>query len=321
MREKIQAFRKQNSDDMDGPERRPLWERCLSSWASHPPMLAIGITNLHQIVQTSDAVVFFSESLHDARIFRLGGRHPPAAVDSFSGASIGHREGDTLVVETRTFKPDQNRAGDFLVSSHTIIVERLTLTSHDELMLPAIPRLLLLVVLGCTFVYFLGAGGRKFTRSGADVSGAAFAQLSFIWSGAAATIILGLYVPIRIYNGIGSLAVLLCSLTLYEWARHTISGRSFYVAWSGNTPDALCDQGPYVYIRHPIYASYILAFLAVLVAMPTLITLAVLVCNAGLFVHAALSDKRGLTSGAFAAEYAQYKKRTGMFLPRIARHQ
>src|ERR671911_292275 len=102
-------------------------------------------------------------------------------------------------------------------------------------MLPAIPRLILLVVLGCTFVYFLGAGGRTFTRSGADDSGAAFAQLSFVWSGAATTIILGLYVPIRIYSGIGSLAVLLCSLTLYEWARHTIWGRSFYVAWSGNT--------------------------------------------------------------------------------------
>jgi protein-S-isoprenylcysteine O-methyltransferase Ste14 len=42
---------------------------------------------------------------------------------------------------------------------------------------------------------------------------------------------------------------------------------------------------------------------------------------ATLFVHAALSDERALTSGAFAAEYAQYKKRTGMFLPRIARHQ
>jgi hypothetical protein len=71
--------------------------------------------------------------LHDARIFRLGSRHPPAAVDSFSGASIAHWDGDTLVVETRNFKPDQNRAGDFLVSSQTIVVERFTLTSYDEL--------------------------------------------------------------------------------------------------------------------------------------------------------------------------------------------
>lgn len=133
MREKIEALRAQNRDDMDGPERRPLWERCLSSWAAHAPMLAVGFTNLHQIVQTRDAVVFFSESLHDARIFRLGGKHPPAVVDSFAGDSIARWDGDTLVVETRNFKADQNRAGDFLVSSQTVIVERFTLTSHDEL--------------------------------------------------------------------------------------------------------------------------------------------------------------------------------------------
>ena len=133
LREKVQALRVQNSDNMDGPERRPLWERCLSSWAAHPPMLAIGFTNLHQIVQTRDAVVFFSESLHEARILRLGSRHQPAVVTTFSGDSIARWDGDTLVVETRNFKPDQNRSGDFLISTETVIVERFTRDSHDTL--------------------------------------------------------------------------------------------------------------------------------------------------------------------------------------------
>ena len=44
LHEKIAALRVQNRDDMDGPERRPLWERCLSSFAAHAPMLAIGFT-------------------------------------------------------------------------------------------------------------------------------------------------------------------------------------------------------------------------------------------------------------------------------------
>jgi hypothetical protein len=47
--------------------------------------------------------------------------------------SRAHWDGDTLVVETRNFKADQNRAGDFLVSSQTVVVERFTLTSYDEL--------------------------------------------------------------------------------------------------------------------------------------------------------------------------------------------
>ena len=133
LREKIEALRVQNRDNMDGPENRPLWERCLGSLAAHPPMLAIGFTNLHQIVQTRDAMVFFSESLHEARIFRLGASHPPAAVSSILGSSIAHWDGDTLVVETRNFAPDQNRSSDFLISSETVIVERFTRVAHDQL--------------------------------------------------------------------------------------------------------------------------------------------------------------------------------------------
>jgi hypothetical protein len=52
---------------------------------------------------------------------------------SCGGVSIARWDGDTLEVETRNFKPDQNRAGDFLISSQTVIVERFTLASHDEL--------------------------------------------------------------------------------------------------------------------------------------------------------------------------------------------
>jgi protein-S-isoprenylcysteine O-methyltransferase Ste14 len=184
--------------------------------------------------------------------------------------------------------------------------------------LPPVPRLILVVVLGCSFAYFLSAGARTFTSSGTDDVGALWAQISF-GTGALTTIWLGLVVPVRIYNGLAAIAILVCSLSLYEWARHGISGRSFYIAWSGDVPEALCDRGPYVYIRHPIYASYILAFLAELAAIPTPITLAVFLFNAGLFTHAALSDERTLASGAFAAEYALYKKRTGMFLPRLVR--
>lgn len=154
------------------------------------------------------------------------------------------------------------------------------------------PRLGLVLVLGCSFVYFLGAGSRTVTRSGEDDTGALWAQISFMWTGAAATLFLGLYVPIRLYNGIASAAVLLCSLALYEWARRVVWGRNFYLAWSGNVPDSVCEDGPYAYLRHPIHTAYILAFLAVLIAMPTIPTVVVFAFNVALFTHAAVSDER-----------------------------
>ena len=82
-------------------------------------------------MQTRDAVVFFSESLHDARILRLDG--PPSAGGRHivAGASIARWEGDTLVVETRNFKADQNLQGRLPDLPQTVIVERFTLHSHD----------------------------------------------------------------------------------------------------------------------------------------------------------------------------------------------
>lgn len=179
------------------------------------------------------------------------------------------------------------------------------------------PRLGLVLVLGCSFAHFLLAGSRTFRSSGDDDTAALWAEISFIWTGAAATIILGLYVPIRLYNGIASLAVLVCSLALYEWARHVVWSRNFYVGWSGDVPSAVCEDGPYAYIRHPIYVSYVLAFLAVLIAMPTIVTVVVFAFNVVLFTHAALSDERSLKSSPLAAEYARYRERTGMFIPRM----
>jgi protein-S-isoprenylcysteine O-methyltransferase Ste14 len=184
-------------------------------------------------------------------------------------------------------------------------------------MLPTIVQVIFVIVLGCAFVYFLGAGQRTFTSSGDDDTGAIWAQISFGFTGALPALLLGGNVPIRVINGIAAVVVLTGSLTLYEWARHTIRERGFYIAWSGNVPDALCDRGPYAYVRHPIYMSYLLAFLALLAALPGVVTLAIFVFNVALFTHAAWSDERSLTAGAFASEYARYKARTGMFLPRL----
>ena len=59
--------------------------------------------NIYQIVQTPQNVMLFSELVHDARIIRINGKHPPAHVQNWLGDSIGRWEGDTLVVDTTNF--------------------------------------------------------------------------------------------------------------------------------------------------------------------------------------------------------------------------
>jgi hypothetical protein len=90
----------------DGPELRPLAERCLLGFGSTsgPPTLPnYFYNNLKQIVQTRDHVMILNEMVHDARVIRIGGRHLPPTVRRWMGDSIGWWEGDTLVVETTNF--------------------------------------------------------------------------------------------------------------------------------------------------------------------------------------------------------------------------
>jgi hypothetical protein len=121
----------------DGPEHRPGSERCLSSLSAAPPVTLVPATDLRQIVQTANAILIFSEELHEARVVRMNAKHAPAAVTSWLGDSIGWWEGDTLVIETTHFAPTSaTRAGPaslFLVSPRTIVTERIKRVTADEL--------------------------------------------------------------------------------------------------------------------------------------------------------------------------------------------
>ncbi|HLK62796.1 MAG TPA: hypothetical protein VKU19_05125 [Bryobacteraceae bacterium] len=110
----------------DDPERRPLGERCLLGFGSTsgPPALPdYFYNNLHQIVQTPDAVMILTEMVHDARVVRMNGQHPPKNIRQWMGDSIGHWEGDTLVVDTTNFTNKTRFRGS---SENLHVIERFT---------------------------------------------------------------------------------------------------------------------------------------------------------------------------------------------------
>jgi len=109
----------------DDPELRPLAERCLLAFGSSsgPPMLPVLYNNFKQIVQTRDAVMILVEMVHDARIIRLGAEHLPQTIRKWMGDSIGHWDGDTLVVDTTNFT-DKTRFRGSTADLH--VIERFT---------------------------------------------------------------------------------------------------------------------------------------------------------------------------------------------------
>jgi hypothetical protein len=115
----------------DGPETFGLAERCLvgnfgasgGSLASPPMVPSASIPSFYRIVQTGTHVLIFTEWVHDARIVRLHGTHLPPAMRSWLGDSIGHYEGQTLVVDTTNFRRDTHNLDS---GERLHVVERFT---------------------------------------------------------------------------------------------------------------------------------------------------------------------------------------------------
>jgi hypothetical protein len=109
----------------DNPEQRPLAERCLLGFGSTsgPPALPDYFYNdLHQIVQTPGSIMILTEMVHDARIVRMNTTHLPKNIRRWMGDSVGHWEGDTLVIDTTNFN-DKTRFHGSTENLH--VIERL----------------------------------------------------------------------------------------------------------------------------------------------------------------------------------------------------
>ena len=123
-------------DNYDGPEVRPLGERCLATTGrTGPPMMNGLYNNNYQIVQTGNHVLLLSEMVSHARIVKLNGQHSPDAVKLQFGDAIGWWEDDTLVVETKNFHPMHlNYAHPAFLSENSTVTERLTRWSDEEIL-------------------------------------------------------------------------------------------------------------------------------------------------------------------------------------------
>jgi hypothetical protein len=116
----------------DGPESRGLPERCIfMPTTAGPVMRPVLYNNNYLIAQGKDHVAITVEMIHDTRIIRIGGEHRNDGVRPWMGDSIGRYEGNTLVVHTKDFHPDQSFYG---ASESVEVTERFTRVAKDRLL-------------------------------------------------------------------------------------------------------------------------------------------------------------------------------------------
>ena len=147
-----------------------------------------------------------------------------------------------------------------------------------------------LVAGGSGFLRALALGGAQ--RSGIDTAGA----------GAAAAAVAAI--------ALASAAIALIGYTLGSHTRPVSLWHQ-----ENDRPDRLVTSGAYARVRHPFYASFLLALLASLLAFPHPLTALALLAGIVQLNRTAAREERRLRD-AFGEEYETYMRRTGRFWPR-----
>lgn len=117
----------------DGPEQRPLPDRCMVALQRNGPPMTNGLYNNHtQIVQAPDHVAIVSEMMQNVRIVPLGAAASQAG--TMFGDERAHFEGDTLVIQSTGFGPYRGReALPAYLSPTAKVTERFTRVGEGEL--------------------------------------------------------------------------------------------------------------------------------------------------------------------------------------------
>ncbi len=107
------------------------------------------------------------------------------------------------------------------------------------------------------------------------------------------------------------------SLALFASAvRATRATRLTYVG-DDDTPTFLISHGPYRWVRHPFYTSYILFWGACAIMTNSILSYAGFIVMTIAYVVSATSEERKFAGSDLADEYGRYRQKTGLFWPKI----
>ena len=121
---------KAKGHEFDGPENLTLGARCLAR-PNVVPLLPTAYNSNLQIVQGSGYVAIETEEIHDVRIIPTDGRpHMPKNIHQWYGDSVGHWEGNTLVIDTTNFTD----LSPFRGAQNLHMIERLTRSDQDTIL-------------------------------------------------------------------------------------------------------------------------------------------------------------------------------------------
>ena len=136
---------------------------------------------------------------------------------------------------------------------------------------------------------------------------ALFVYLLALWTGVA-----------PLWQRIVGLGLQIAAAGLFNWARTTTLGARFTAAFDTDEPEFLVKAGPYRFVRHPFYVSYITFWVGSSLGGNSTILWLICLVLIGSYIAAALFEERKFKNSKLAADYQHYSKIVGFFFPKLA---
>lgn len=112
-----------------------------------------------------------------------------------------------------------------------------------------------------------------------------------------------------------SVVLFVLSLGCFWWALRTTWQSKLPIAFSATEPTHLVRQGPFRLVRHPIYLSYMLAWIAGAVAIPSWWPWVVPLIMGLQYLSAIRQEEKMFLSGSLSSDYRAYIASVGMMFP------
>lgn len=118
------------------------------------------------------------------------------------------------------------------------------------------------------------------------------------------------------YMGLACGFLYFLGLLFFLWGLRTSTKLKFA---SSSLGEELVTTGPYKYIRHPLYLSYTLIWIANCILFNSLVLWITLIAMAAFYTVSAKREEAAISKSEYSREYEAYKNSVGMFLPRVTK--
>lgn len=122
--------------------------------------------------------------------------------------------------------------------------------------------------------------------------------------------------------GLGSaagfgIAAMVAAMALFWYAVATTRLRPPAIAFTPTQPSTFYSRGPYRFVRHPFYLSYVLFWVGTSLVTPGLLSWVVPVLFAAIYFRLAVREEVTFMHSEFATAYRDYQRSVGMFFPKL----